>query len=117
MPGSRLVFLVATAFAAAPAFAQPDCSARKDADRARCELEKQADEACAGRIGEDLAGCRKSILAPPARQDCGRLPEGYGRNKCEDRNLKADIGERCGGLPPAEHARCYAGVMAKALQR
>jgi hypothetical protein len=107
----------AMAIAADPAVAQTHCASSRDADRARCELEKRADEACAGRTGEDLAACRKSILSPPAREDCSRLPEGYGRNKCEDRNLKLDVEERCGAKPGDEYSRCYAEVMAKALKR
>jgi hypothetical protein len=103
---------------AGPALAQADCAAAKEPDRARCEQDKRVGQACAGRSGEALAACRQAVLAPPPeRMDCSRFPEGYGRNKCEDDNLRREIEARCGAKSGDEHSRCYAEVMAKALKR
>jgi hypothetical protein len=97
--------------------AETVCPGTTDADRARCELERRAAQACAGRSGADPDLCRNLMLSPPPREDCGRLAEGYGRNKCEDRNLKRDLEDRCGGKSCEEYSRCYGEVMAKALKR
>jgi hypothetical protein len=71
---------------------------------------------CAGRAGDTLATCRKAVLeSTPEKRDCNRLPEGYGRNKCEDENLRAEIEARCGVKSGDAYQRCYAEVMAKAV--
>jgi hypothetical protein len=98
--------------------AQANCAVQKEPERIRCEREAQIAKACAGRTGDALAVCRNKMLEPqPERRDCARLPEGYGRYKCEDENLRMDIEARCGAKLGDEYSRCYAEVMAKALAR
>lgn len=114
------MLIVAAAFLAASGVvtAQPSCTAQNEPERARCELAQRVEKACAGQTGEALAACRQKAAAPqPVRRDCSRFPEGYGRNKCEDENLHAEIATRCGSSSGTEYDRCYADVMAKALTR
>ena len=100
------------------AAAQSSCTAQSEPERARCEQAQRVEKACAGQTGDALAACRKKAMEPqPERRDCSRLPEGYGRNKCEDENLRAEIAARCATKSGAEYDRCYAEVMAKAVSR
>ena len=67
------------------AAAQSSCTAQSEPERARCEQAQRVEKACAGQTGDALAACRKKAMEPqPERRDSSRLPEGYGRNKCED---------------------------------
>ena len=94
----------------------PTATAQQEPERARCVQEKRVAKECAGRAGDALAACRKAVLESTAeKRDCNRLPEGYGRNKCEDENLRAEIEARCGSKSGDAYQRCYAEVMAKAL--
>jgi hypothetical protein len=117
-------FMVATMLAVAAqagsgmVSAQVNCAVQKEPERVRCEQEKRVEKECAGRTGEALAVCRNAVLEPaPERRDCKSLPEGYGRYKCEDENLRAEVEARCGAKSGDAYRRCYADVMAKALAR
>jgi hypothetical protein len=112
---AALLGLVASA-AGNPVQAQSDCGVQKEPERNRCVQEKRIAKECAGRAGEALAACRNAVLeSQPEKRDCTRLPEGYGRNKCEDENLRAEIEARCGSKSGEPYQRCYADVMAKAV--
>jgi len=114
--GVIAVLLGVAALAASGAVqAQSDCEAQKEPERSRCVQEKRIAKECAGRAGEALVACRKAVEAAPEKRDCNRLPEGYGRNKCEDENLRAEIESRCRSKSGDLDQRCYAEVMAKAL--
>jgi len=105
---------VSAASSAAPG--QSDCDSQQEPERARCVQQKRVAKECAGRAGDALAACRKMALESTAeKRDCSRLPEGYGRNKCEDENLRAEIEARCGSKSGDAYQRCYAEVMAKAI--
>jgi hypothetical protein len=107
---------LAASAASSAAPGQSDCDSQEEAGRARCVQQKRVAKECAGRAGEALAACRKVVLESMAeKRDCNRLPEGYGRNKCEDENLRAEIEARCGSTSGDAYQRCYAEVMAKAV--
>jgi len=100
------------------AFAQSDCGSEKASARAACEQDKRVAKECAGRTGEPLAACRQTVAeARPEKRDCARFPEGYGRNKCEDANLRDEIEARCGTKSGDDLRRCYGEVTAKASGR
>jgi len=118
--GHRLVaaalFGLAASAASNAVQAQADCGVQKGPERNRCVQEKRIAKECASRDGEALAACRNAVLEPqPEKRDCARLPQGYGRNKCEDENLRAEIEARCGSKSGEPYQRCYANVMAKAV--
>lgn len=116
--GLALVFAVAMMTTSERAVAQSSCTAQSEPERTRCEQAQRIEKACAGQAGDALAACRKKAIEPaPERRDCSRLPEGYGRNKCEDENLRADIATRCGTKSGAEYDRCYAEAMASAVPK
>jgi len=116
--GLVIVLSVAMTTASEVAVAQSNCTAQSEPDRTRCEQAQRLEKACAGKTGETLVACRKKAFEPQSeRRDCRRLPEGYGRNKCEDENLRAEIAARCGTPSGAEYDRCYAEVMAKAVPK
>lgn len=109
---------LAASAASTAAPGQPDCDSHNGAERDRCVQEKRIAKECAGRVGEALAVCRKAVQEPLAeKRDCNRLPEGYGRNKCEDENLRAEIEARCGSKSGDAYQRCYAEIMAKAVAK
>jgi hypothetical protein len=115
---ARAAFGAAVLSIAGIAFAQPDCGSDKPSARAACEQEKRVAKECAGRNGEALAACRQSVIDPrPEKRDCARFPEGYGRNKCEDANLRDEIEARCGTKSGDDLRRCYGEVTAKAPGR
>ena len=102
--------------AAAPRPAAPtDCSTRPEAERPQCEQEAKIAAACEGMSGDKLAACRDAVRNTREKRDCRRLPEGYGRNKCEDQNLRDEIAARCGTNTGEDFDRCYGEVMARAL--
>lgn len=116
--GLALVLSAAMLVATGIAGAQSRCTAQDQPERARCEQAQRMEKACAGQTGEALAACRRKAMEPQLeRRDCGRLPEGYGRNKCEDENLRAEIAARCATKSGAEYDHCYADVMAKAVSK
>ena len=107
---------LAAAAASSAALGQSGCDSQEESERSRCMQEKRIAKECTGRAGEALAACRKAVLEPMGeKRDCNRLPQGYGRNKCEDENLRAEIEARCGSKSGDAYQRCYAEVMAKAL--
>jgi len=116
--GLALVFAGAMMTTSERAAAQSTCTAQSEPERTQCEQAQRVEKACAGQTGDALAACRKKALEQqPERRDCSRLPEGYGRNKCEDENLRAEIATRCATKSGAEYDRCYAEVMAKAVPK
>ncbi len=107
---------LAVSAASGAAGGQSDCDSPQEPERARCVQQKRVEKECAGRAGDALAACRKVVLESTVeKRDCNRLPEGYGRNKCEDENLRAEIEARCGSKSGEAYQRCYAEVMAKAV--
>jgi hypothetical protein len=116
--GLTVILAAAMLAASGIASAQPSCTTQSEPERARCEQGQRVKKVCAGQTGEALAACRKKAIEPQTgRRDCTGLPEGYGRNKCEDENLRADIAARCGTKAGAEYDGCYAEMMAKAVSK